>query len=246
MKVSIITVCLNSQDTIEETINSVNKQNYDDIEHIFIDGGSTDKTIDLIKTNAKNFTILLKEPTGIYPAMNEGIRKSSGDVISFLNADDVFSNDFVIKNATSYLLKQNKDVVYSSVKFLNKSKKVVRVIKDTKFRPYMFSIGLMPPQPGAFFSKSAIESCGFFDESFKLAGDFDYFIRLYKELGHSKIDYYGCWSVLMKVGGASNRNFKSNIRNTEEMYSSLKKNNFFASRVILWFRLVIKIFSLRF
>lgn len=81
MKVSSVALCLNSQDTIEEIINSVNQEKYNDIEHIFIDGGSIDKIIDVIKNNAKIFTNLLKEPTRIYQAMNEGIRKLSGDVL---------------------------------------------------------------------------------------------------------------------------------------------------------------------
>ena len=97
MKISIITVCLNSEKTIRDTINSVLSQSYKNIEHIFVDGGSTDKTLDLLKRNPnKNKKIFLKRNSSIYEAMNFGIKKSSGNIIQILNSDDVLENSMII------------------------------------------------------------------------------------------------------------------------------------------------------
>ena len=97
MKLSIITVCFNSQETIVDTINSVNSQNYKNIEHIFVDGGSKDNTLNLIKKNPnKNKKIIIKKNSSIYEAMNEGIKRASGDIIQILNSDDIlFSNTII-------------------------------------------------------------------------------------------------------------------------------------------------------
>ena len=99
MKISIITVCFNSQDTIRATINSVLSQSYREVEYIIIDGGSTDNTIKIIKEFSNRIDVLVSESdSGIYHAINKGINKSSGDVIGLLHADDIFENDSVLEN----------------------------------------------------------------------------------------------------------------------------------------------------
>ena len=98
MKLTIITVCFNSEKTVADTINSVNSQTYKNIEHIFIDGGSQDKTINILKANPnKKKKILIKRNTSIYEAMNEGIKIAKGSIIQILNSDDILNSNLIIE-----------------------------------------------------------------------------------------------------------------------------------------------------
>ncbi len=119
MKLTIITVCLNSENTIRDTINSVNSQTYKNIEHIFIDGGSQDKTLSLLKKNPnKKKKIFFKKNTGIYQAMNEGIKKASGDIIQILNSDDILHSNTIIEEVISKIKKSpNFDIYLGNVIF---------------------------------------------------------------------------------------------------------------------------------
>ena len=106
MKLTIITVCFNSEKTIADTINSVNSQTYKDIEHIFIDGGSKDKTIKILKKNPnKKKKILIKKNTSIYEAMNEGIKIAKGSIIQILNSDDILNSNLIIEKTIKKLKK---------------------------------------------------------------------------------------------------------------------------------------------
>ena len=109
MKISIVTVCLNSSKTISDTINSVNSQTYKNIEHIFVDGGSNDNTLSQLKNNPnKNKKIIIAKKSGIYEAMNIGIKKSIGDIIHILNSDDVFSSNKIVEKVISDIKKNYK------------------------------------------------------------------------------------------------------------------------------------------
>ena len=112
MKVSIITVCLNSEKTIVNTLNSIITQNYKNIEHILVDGGSTDKTIRILRSYPlKNKKIIIKKNSNIYEAMNEGIKNSKGELIGILNSDDFYNNENTIKDIVN-ISKKSKAKIY--------------------------------------------------------------------------------------------------------------------------------------
>ena len=120
MKISIITVSLNSESFINDCLASVNQQNYNDIEHIIIDGGSTDKTINIVKKYSHIKKIVSEPDKGIYDAMNKGIEIATGEIIGFLNSDDFYANDYVLSNVADIFIKQNHvdacyaDMIYTS------------------------------------------------------------------------------------------------------------------------------------
>ena len=113
MKISVLTVCLNSELTILHTLNSVLTQSYKNIEHIIVDGGSTDKTLEFItKYNFKNKILIHQTKSGIYNAMNLGIKKSTGDYICILNADDIFNSNVTIEKVVKKIIKNNECSIF--------------------------------------------------------------------------------------------------------------------------------------
>ncbi len=148
MKVSIITTCFNSEKTILDTINSVKNQSYENIEHVIIDGGSTDKTLDIISNNLNARISLISEPDkGCYDAFNKGINRSNGDIIGFLHSDDVFFSDNIIEELCKKIGDAPGiygDLIYVSETDINKK---IRYWKSKKFNKNNFYWGWMPAHP---------------------------------------------------------------------------------------------------
>ena len=227
MKVTIITATLNSAKTICATLNSVKNQDYKNIEHIIIDGGSTDETINIIKKYSfKNKKIILGLDKSLYQAINKGIIKSSGDIISILNSDDIFQNESVIRNVVNNAKKNKKinifltDIVFFSGQLFNK---ITRFYSCKKFNLNNFIYGLMPPHPGSFIRKKIYNDFGLYNESFKIAADFD---LLCKFLFIKKIryKYIKMISVRMRTGGISGKNIKAYVISSIEIVRSLAQN----------------------
>ena len=154
MKVSIITVCYNSQKTIENTIKSVISQNYKNYEYIIIDGGSTDNTIKIINKYKKNIHIFKSEKDkGIYDAINKGIKNSTGSVISILHSDDIFYNNFTTQKVMSHFKINPKldCLIGNTIITNNSSKKNIRNYKANFFKKWMLYFGYSPPHPSTFF-----------------------------------------------------------------------------------------------
>ncbi len=181
-KISIITVCLNSEKTIKRCIESVLSQNYpkDKIEYIVIDGGSTDKTTKIIKKKSnKIFYWHSKKDKGIYDAMNIGIKKSSGQIIGILNSDD-----FYYKNAfriiKKYFEKENIDFLFGTVK----KDRILHGFWPKKIR---WKFNIYPSHSGGFFiKKEAQKKIGLYNLKFKYSSDRDLFYRMivkYKLVG---------------------------------------------------------------
>ena len=186
MKFSIITVCYNSEDTIIDTLNSVLMQDYNNIEHIIVDGGSTDNTIKIINEYPFiNKKIILKKNSGIYDSMNIGIKNSSGHFITMLNSDDIYQNKETISDCAKkikHTLKDNPNtqIYFSDIIFFSKTNKydVNRYYSSIKFQKLHLEYGHMPPHPGSFISKKIYEENGNYEDTFKIAADFDLFFSL--------------------------------------------------------------------
>ena len=147
MKISIITVCYNSQETIKDTIESVINQSYGNIEYIIIDGNSDDNTCDIISSYKNNIDFFVSEnDKGIYDAINKGIKLASGKVIGLLHADDIFDNNQVIQKVISnFDLK--KDILFGDINYVkrNNPSQVVRKWKSSNYSQHKFKMGWMPP-----------------------------------------------------------------------------------------------------
>ena len=228
MILSIITVTLNSKKTVISTLNSILSQTYDNIEHIIVDGGSTDGTIEILKNyRNKNTKVIISEGAGIYQSMNIGIKASTGDLISILNSDDIYQNEKTIETVIN-LVNQNPDypiylgdvVYFKNTSFFD----IYRYYKAKNFKRWHLKIGLMPPHPPSFIKKSVYEKYGLYNENFKIASDFEIFLRF---IYRNNLTFYKLNKVIvrMRMGGISGRNLKSYVISSLEIMKSFEINN---------------------
>jgi glycosyltransferase involved in cell wall biosynthesis len=171
---SIITVVLNDRDGLEKTLNSLMNEDKNNYEHILIDGGSVDGTVEYIKTRFDRIDCLVSEPDkGIYDAMNKGVGLASGAVISFLNAGDLALNGYVscAEKCTSGI-----DYCYSGIKISGKSLKSFIPKKISSRTEFLQSMPF--PHPGLFAKKDLFYEIGFFNLNKKITADHEWVVRL--------------------------------------------------------------------
>ena len=228
--VSVITVCYNSSTTIKETIESVNGQTYQNIEHIFIDGKSTDGTLDIIRsTSIRNTKITSEKDDGIYDAMNKGIALARGDVIAILNSDDCFASKEILAHVVT-AFGQGIDIVYGNISyFKNDQNKLERFWRSSEYKGQLFAEGWHPPHPAFFVSRRAYMKGGDFNTSLKIAADFDLMFR-FLEVNQFRYKFLDETLVKMRLGGESNRSIKNVLKGNREVRASLQahgiKKNF--------------------
>jgi glycosyltransferase involved in cell wall biosynthesis len=239
-KISIITVVLNKKKLIGRCLTSIFNQDYP-LESIVIDGGSTDGTLEIIKSfNEKIAFFSSNKDTGIYDAINKGIKKSSGDIIGMLHSDDVFNSNSTIKNIASYFIKYpDIDVICGNVIYVNSNGKMVRIYDNKYFKLFSMRFGYMPAHTGTFFRRKVYEKYGLYDTSLKSASDFDFMLRTFYV---NKIRYLLVNNTVtkMEIGGMSTSGFNSYLLTTNEIYLSLKKYKIFSNYLIILIRLPVK------
>jgi len=205
MKITIITVVFNGAKYIRSAIQSVLSQDYDNIEYIVIDGGSTDGTVDIVKEYQDKISVFISEPDeGIYDAMNKGIALATGNVIGILNSDDFYINELTIGKVVKEFKEKKVDSVYADLVYVEPKNlnKTVRYYDSGNFNPSKFSYGWMPAHPTFFVKRKAYEKYGVFRTDLKIAADFDILARF---LYIHKISYSYTKEVLVKMrtGGVS-------------------------------------------
>jgi glycosyltransferase involved in cell wall biosynthesis len=224
MKITVITVCYNSATTITETLSSMSNQSYDGIEHIVVDGGSNDKTIDLVKRFGKRVSKIVTGPDGgIYDAMNKGLRLATGDYVAYLNSDDFYSGETVVQQVAKAIHETNADAIYGDLSYVkrNDPKKRVRYWKSQMFQPGSFAQGFAPPHPTFFMKRKLLDELGGFDLSYSLAADFDLMFRAL-EIKKYTSAYVPLELTRMRTGGATNISLKSIIRQNQEISRCLR------------------------
>jgi len=227
MKISIITVCYNSSKTILDTIKSLNTQSFYDIEHVFIDGLSTDNTLSIIKLNSKKSNIIISErDNGLYDAINKGILNATGDIIGLLHSDDILSSPEIISDLIEKIQDENLDGVYGDLQYVDKknTNKIIRFWKSCEFKPNLLRKGWMPPHPTLILKKEVYRKHGVFNKSFKIAADYDFMLRIFKD-SNLKFGYLPKVVTKMRIGGASNRSIKNIIKKSKEDYRAICSNN---------------------
>lgn len=229
MKVSIITAVLNRADTIEDCIRSIQSQTYEDIEHIIVDGGSTDGTLEIIKKYHDRIAKMVSEPdNGIYYALNKGLELATGDIIGLLHADDIYTSETVLEKVVDVFTKYDVDSCYGDLVYVDKynTDKVIRYWKSLEYKHGSFKFGWHPPHPTFFVKKEIYEKYGFFKTDFKIASDYELMLRL---LEKHKISTYYIPEVLVKMrcGGESNSSLKNIIYQTWEDYRAWKVNGLY-------------------
>ena len=228
MKISIITVTFNSASFINHCLDSIKKQTYDDIEHIVVDGASTDSTLSILKSKRSQLVALISKPDkGIYDAMNKGINLATGDIIGFLNSDDIYANNHILSNVAKVFEDDPLlDSCYADLLYTNKNdtNKIIRYWKASQFKLGSFSKGWCPPHPTFFVRRSVYERLGKFDINYHFASDVDLMMR-FLEKHKIKSQYIPEVWVKMRMGGATNKNLKNIWFQNKEILHSLNKNN---------------------
>lgn len=225
MKISIITITYNSAKTLPRALESVRQQNYADIEHIIVDGASTDGTREMIEAYAakhKNVRWVSEPDNGIYDALNKGIRMATGDAIGFLHSDDVFYSKDSIAHIAEAFESTQAEVVYGDLQYCH-GERVVRRWKSNAFHSRALKYGWMPPHPTVYVRREVYQQVGPYDDWFRISADFDMMLRIFSA-GY-KSHYIPEVLVSMETGGASNRNTKARLSKTQEDYIALKKNH---------------------
>ena len=225
LKVSIITVSYNSAETIEETIRCVLNQDYQNIEYIIIDGESDDDTLDIINKYKNEIDIVISEKdAGIYDAMNKGIKMATGDIIGILNSDDTYINEKVLTKVCDYFSFNRSTMgIYSDLYYVKKNK-LNRVWETGIVDQKSISKGNIIPHPTLFLRDIVYKQCDLYDLAYGNAADFEFIVRIISKY-KIQLDYLKFFSVKMKLGGSSNRELVSILKQNKQIIKILKKYN---------------------
>ena len=218
MKISIITACYNSAETIRDTIESVLAQDYTEIEYIIIDGASKDDTLKIVNEYQGRLTKVISEKDGgIYFALNKGIALATGEVIAFLHADDVYASPTVISDIMKKFAESGSDAVYGDLQYVERGNtdKVVRNWISGKYRDGIFLEGWMPPHPAFFLKRACYMKYGGFNTTFRTAADYELMLRMLHKHKIS-VGYVPKVIVNMRVGGVSNASIGNRIKANRE------------------------------
>jgi len=218
LKVSIITACFNSEATLADSIKSVNSQTYGNVEHIFVDGGSSDGTLKIIKeVSERHFKVVQDLRSGVYPALNKGISEASGEIIGFVHSDDFLCHESVLENIVAVLDEPRISGVYGDLQYVNRSMPdyIERNWKAGKINKNSLKRGWMPPHPTLYLKKHVYEALGYFNTHYQISADYEFILRVFKN-EKIKIEYIPEVLVKMRSGGISNRSLSNLFEKSQE------------------------------
>lgn len=241
MKVSVITVSFNSESTIESAIKSVLGQTYKNIEYIIVDGLSTDSTPRIIGEFGCSISRVISEKdNGIYDAMNKGVAASTGDIVTFLNSDDVFADTRVVEDAVA-LFERNDHlgVTFGDVRFVRDGA-VTRYCSSRRFKPWKLRFGWMPPHPGSFARRDLYENYGEFSLEYKISADYELFVRW---LTVQKIPFERFDRVLvdMTPGGVSTASVGAVWELNKEIVKACRANGVYTNLWLILLKIPMKL-----
>lgn len=241
LTITIITVAYNSEKTIRDTLLSVSKQTNKNIEHIIVDGGSKDRTLDIVAEFPHVSKVISERDYGIYDGMNKGLRLATGDVIGFLNSDDIYADDLVLDRVAQVFELKNVNSLYSDLEFFEgQADNVVRVWNAGALQRRRFLFGWMPPHPTFFVKKSVYTNFGTFDLKFRQSADYELMLRFLYRHGISS-HYLQGTSIKMRVGGLSNASFKNRWQANNEDEFAWRHNSLKPYFFTLWLKPFIKL-----
>ncbi|MGN6640557.1 MAG: glycosyltransferase family 2 protein [Mucilaginibacter sp.] len=227
LKISIITVAFNAQNTIERCILSVMGQKFNNIEYIIIDGASKDNTLETINRYRNNIDILVSEPDkGIYDAMNKGIALATGNIIGMLNADDYFADKNILDDVANAFSSQNINILYGDLDFVDTDGKVVRKWRSGKYRSGHFNWGWMPPHPTFYCKKELFEKLGNYSLSYGTAADYELMLR-FIHANKTSVFYLHKVMIKMVIGGVSNKSLSNRVKALRFDLKAMRNNDIF-------------------
>lgn len=238
MKISIITAVYNRAGSIERAVHSVQSQDYPDIEHIVVDGGSTDGTLQKLKTCLGRNAVLVSEPDqGMYDALNKGLRLATGDVIGLLHSDDYFENNHILSDVAAEFLNSSIDAVYGDAAFFSNEApdRIVRRYSSANFKPSRLGWGWMPAHTTLFIRRENHQRIGEYKIDYAIAADFDFVCRAFVS---NQITYSYIPKVLVKMqtGGLSSAGWNNTIKLNKEVMRACRENNIHTN----WLKLLSK------
>ncbi|WP_371185680.1 glycosyltransferase family 2 protein [Thalassotalea maritima] len=243
MKVSIITVCFNSEKTIRDTIESVKKQNYENIEYIIVDGKSTDKTLEIVDEYTDVIDILISEKdSGIYDAMNKGVKAATGDIVGILNSDDFFSTENSIGNIVNSF-SDEVDGVYGDLVYVNQHNpdKITRRYSSKRFSKKKIRFGFMLPHPTYYIRRKKYDEFGTYKLGYRVAADFELIARhISKGIKLKRVPHV---LVKMREGGISSSGLLWRVHQNIEISRACKENGIFTSIFLILFKLPFKLLT---
>lgn len=248
--ISIITATYNSAETINDTIKSVLCQTNKDFEYIIVDGGSTDETIDIVKSYESEFSGRLKwvseKDKGIYDAMNKGIKMASGDIIGILNSDDYYTSDDILQTIADAFKCQNVDAIYGDIHFIKDGvpDKCVRYYSSRLFSPFWLHFGFMPAHPSFYCKRDVFDKSGLYRLDYKIGSDYEMMVRLFRKHKISS-RYVPKDFVTMRTGGASNSNLQSRLTLIKEDVKACRDNGIYTNELFICLKFLYKIFEFR-
>lgn len=225
-KISVISACLNSEATIRHAITSVNNQAYSNVEHVFVDGGSSDGTLDIIEALSRRDKQLRSGPdAGIYNALNKGIALATGEIIGFLHSDDFYAHPNVLTAIAEQFADPTICGVYGDLDYVSQSD-TGQVLRHWASRPFTrkrLRRGWMPPHPTLYVRKSWYERIGGFDTRYRIAADYDSILKLFNCPGF-ETRYLPEVLVKMRIGGVSNRSLRNILQKSSEDLAALRRS----------------------
>ncbi len=211
-------------------------QSWSDVEHVVIDGASTDSTLQTLQSCMDSDTVWASEPDeGIYDALNKGMAQATGDVIGLMHSDDFFANDQVLERVAGAFEDPAIDAVYGDLDYVAKddTSHIIRRWRSGEYSPARLARGWMPPHPTLYLRRSVIERWGGYDTRYQIAADYDAILRYFGR-GQIRAAYIPQVLVKMRVGGESNRSLARIWLKTREDYSALRRNGVGGVGTLLW------------
>ena len=245
MKVSIITVCFNSDRTIEDTIKSIQSQTYSDIEYIVVDGLSKDRTNEVVSKYGDIVSVHVSEKdSGLYDAMNKGIKLATGDIVGVLNSDDVLADDSVIEKIVAGFDDESIDATYSDLIYVSQHdlNKLTRLYSSKVFSKRMMKFGIMLPHPTFYVRKKCYETLGLYKVDYRVAADFELLARFMSQgIKSRRLPFI---SVKMREGGISSSGLLWRVHQNFEIVRACRENGIYTNIFFVMLKLPYKLLTL--
>lgn len=263
MKVTLITVCFRSASVIRTALESVLAQREADYEYLVIDGGSSDGTVEILKEYESTFAGRLRwvseKDKGMYDALNKGIRMATGEVIGWLNADDVLATDDILKRVSEAFTADPKlDGTYGDIRFVKdeavssgtaatsldalRHLPTVRYCSGRHFRPWMFRFGVQTAHPSTFFRRTCFDRWGLYSLDFGMFGDFELLCRFIWK-NRARLRYLPLCTTIMRSGGASTNGWRTTLKINRTDLMALRANGCRSCLPMLYVRYAFKIWG---
>jgi glycosyltransferase involved in cell wall biosynthesis len=236
LTISVITAVFNRANTIAQALDSVQSQTWQRVEHIVIDGASTDGTLVFLEAQRERLAVLLSErDAGIYDALNKGLARATGDVVGLMHSDDFYAHEGVLERVANAFADPEVDAVYGDLDYVAKddAARVIRRWRSGICSPARLRWGWMPPHPTLYLRRRVIETWGGFDTSFRIAADYDAVLRYFWR-GGIRSAYIPEVLVKMRVGGESNRSLPRILRKSREDLRALRNNGVGGMETLVW------------